>query len=97
MHAVNVLPIRFRDPTFFKWSVDIFVSIFPFTSYSTFLFGHDDDIEAEVLGFWVDCRSFAVMDINDTPEKAHSCVELRRLSHHACFCDCEKKISKNIC
>jgi hypothetical protein len=70
-----------------------FVYVFPFKSYSTFSFGLEIPIGAEIFFFFFwgggfgNSRPLNACVHQRDPEKARPGVKSRRLSHHACLCD----------
>jgi hypothetical protein len=63
------------------------VHLFPFKSYSTFSFWAWNPSRGRTFGGFVISRHLSAYVHQRDPKKAPPCVEPRRLSHHACFCD----------
>jgi hypothetical protein len=80
-------PFDSSTPLLFQWSVDIFVYLFPFKSYSTISLRLEIPIKAEISGGCGISRPINACVHQRDLEKAPPCVKPRRLSHHAYLCD----------
>jgi hypothetical protein len=95
-------PFDSSTPLLYKWSVDIFVYLFPFKSYSRFSFWLEIAIGAEILGVLGILDPLMHAHINETPKTGTylrqtasfeaSCMLVRRSVRPVR--DCEKNIFK---